>query len=186
MPSPNEHDSIGIGCMAALLLYLAVCAGLFWTGGSLRWIVFAAPALLILATVAWKELEGRSLVARADRDLAFKGIRCIVVSSDSPNWNEYIRDTWIARLGERASVLNWSERKRWPSTIAVELFRHFALFGGRNFNPCVLVLRGPKKPGIYRFYYAFQQAKHGRTQYRDALEKRMFEEIDHLASANTL
>ena len=47
----------------------------------------------------------------------------------------------------------------------------------RNYNPAVLVFRGLRRPAVYRFYYAFQQAKHGRTQYLDALEAELFREL---------
>ena len=46
-----------------------------------------------------------------------------------------------------------------------------------NFNPAVLVLRGLKRPLVYRFYYAFQHAKHGRTDYLERLERDLFEHL---------
>ena len=41
-----------------------------------------------------------------DRDILF-------VYSDSPVWHDYIEQSILPHLGERAIVLNWSERKRW-------------------------------------------------------------------------
>jgi hypothetical protein len=47
-----------------------------------------------------------------------------------------------------------------------------------NFNPAVLVLRGRQRPHVFRFFYAFQQATHGRRQYLETLEAELFSELD--------
>ena len=178
MPSPDQPDANALGCAAALLAWAAACFLMFRLTRSIYWIVLATPVVLFSATWVRTHVQRRALMTRIERELVANGIRCIVVTSNSPNWDDYIRTNWINIFGDRAKILNWSDRKGWNSTLEAELFRNFAFFGGRNFNPCVMVLRGRQKPGIYRFYYAFQQAKHGRTRYRDDLEKRMFEEIE--------
>jgi hypothetical protein len=55
----------------------------------------------------------------------------------------------------------------------VRLFREFCP-GPRNFNPAVLVFRDLQPPLVFRFFYAFQEAKHGQSQYLEALEAQMF------------
>lgn len=109
--------------------------------------------------------------------LAPRGIRCLVIHSDSPTWQDHIRDTWMPRLGGRATSLNWSERNRWPNSLEVRLFRSF-IEGRLNFNPAVLVFRGLRRPLVFRFYYAFQQAKYGRAQYLEALEAQVFQAVE--------
>src|SRR5438552_19116798 len=55
-----------------------------------------------------------------------KGKDVLVVYSDSPIWHEYMTTQIIPIIGERAVILNWSERKKWQKwPIAVHLFRTF-------------------------------------------------------------
>ena len=72
--------------------------------------------------------------------------------------------------------LNWSERARWKRSLAVSVFRHF-VFQPFNFNPAVVVFRGFRSPLVYRFYYAFREASHGRHQYLEELEAAMVEAV---------
>ena len=148
-----------------------------WIGGWI-WVLFAAPACVGLATVLWRATRGYLLLIEARRHLGSRGVRFIVVYSASPHWQRHVLDNWLPRFGARAVSINWSERARWRSTLEVRLFDHFVK-APLNFNPAVLVLRGLKRPLVYRFYYAFQHAKHGRTDYLERLERDLFE---HLAN----
>ena len=87
-----------------------------------------------------------------------------------------IRDSWLPRFGQQAVLLNWSERAHWPRSLEVRLFKHFVA-AQQNFNPAVLVLRGAERPLVFRFFYAFQQAKHGRPQYLAQLEAELFAHV---------
>ena len=53
---------------------------------------------LRLAVWSWWCLRGRNI---------------LFVYSDSLVWHDYIEQRILPHLGERAIVLNWSERKRW-------------------------------------------------------------------------
>jgi hypothetical protein len=44
----------------------------------------------------------------------------------------------------------------------------------RNFNPAVVVFRGRSAPFVFRFFYAFHEAKQGNPQFVATLEKQMF------------
>ena len=72
-------------------------------------------------------------------------------------------------------MLNWTKRADWRNSLEVRLFIHF-IRSRRNFNPAVLVLRGMKRPMVYRFYYAFRDAKNGRRDYLIELEQEMFQQ----------
>jgi hypothetical protein len=105
-----------------------------------------------------------------------RGVRCLVVYSESPAWHDHIRTGWLSRIGDVATVLNWSERASWRSDLSVRLFRQFC-GEWRNFNPVVVVFRGLRQPYIFRFFYAFQQVKAGRRHYLETLEAQMFEAL---------
>ena len=89
----------------------------------------------------------------------------------------HVRERWLSRLGARAVTLYWSDRSSWSESLEVRLFRRFVDPEEANFNPAVLVLRGLRRPRVYRFFYAFQQAKHGRGEYLEALEAELYREL---------
>jgi hypothetical protein len=69
--------------------------------------------------------------------------------------------------------VNWSERATWRSTLAVRIFDWFC-GRERNFNPAVVVFRGMSAPLVFRFFYAFHEAKQGSPQFLAALEQQLF------------
>jgi hypothetical protein len=103
----------------------------------------------------------------------------IVVYSNSPVWQNYFERLVIPRLGERAVVLNWSERKRWTLSLSVILFRVFA--GSRDFNPIAIVFEPLAWPRAFRFYKAFRSFKHGRPEDVEKLRLEFFSLLDALA-----
>jgi len=173
---PPRLDVGSPGCVGAFLGYLALCLLLYWTTRSTWWLALAAPALLVLVLGAIYRVLGLFLLSESRRLLESRGIRCLVVYSESPMWGDYIRNAWLPRIGQRAVTLNWSERSSWPTSLEVRLFKRF-IGSSWNFNPAVLVLRGFRQPRVFRFYYAFQQAKHGRGQYLKTLESELFDEL---------
>jgi hypothetical protein len=174
---PARIDVESPGCVAAFLSYLVLCLSLYWATQSTWWLALAAPALLLLVVGVTNHVLGLILLAESRRLFESRGIRCLVVYSESPVWGDYIRTTWLPRLGPRAATLNWSERAAWPTSLEVRLFKRFIGSSWRNFNPAVLVLRGLRRPHVFRFYYSFQQAKHGRGQYLEKLESELFDEL---------
>ena len=103
----------------------------------------------------------------------------LVVYSNSPVWQEYFERQVISRLGERAVVLNWSERKRWTLSLAVILFRVFG--GSRDFNPIAIVFEPLAWPRTFRFYKAFRSFKHGQPEDVEKLRLEFFCLLDALA-----
>lgn len=103
----------------------------------------------------------------------------LVVYSNSPIWQEYLETQVIARLGERAVVLNWSERTRWTLSLPVILFRVFG--GTRDFNPIAIVFEPLLWPRRFRFYKAFRSFKHGRPEDVERLRLEFFRLLDSLA-----
>ena len=173
---PPRLESQPPGCFVAILVYLAVCSLLFWQTRWWLWVGLAGPAAIALATLTARELRGRILLAECRRIFSPRGVRFVVVYSESPIWEAHVRDTWLPRFGKTAVLLNWTERARWEPSLEVRLFNHF-IKSWRNFNPAVLVLRGHERPLVYRFFYAFQQARNGRAQYLNELEGELFEHI---------
>jgi hypothetical protein len=96
----------------------------------------------------------------------------LVVLSDSPIWRDYMFDEVLPLVRHRAVVLNWSERKRWPTwSLARHAFRTFK--GDRNYNPLILVFRPFRRAEVFRFWQAFQEWKHGHKESVEALKRKL-------------
>jgi len=105
----------------------------------------------------------------------------LFVYSDSPVWHDYIEEHIVPRLGERAVVLNWSQRSRWKRTLAVMAFRYFG--GLRKFNPMAVVFRPFRLARRFRFYEPFREFKHGKTEAVTKMEGDLFELVDEIIKA---
>src|SRR6516165_7972109 len=68
-----------------------------------------------------------------------RGKKALFVYSNSPVWQEYVAEQILPRLGQRAVLLNWSERRHWRLNLAVVVFWYFG--GSREFNPLGVVFR---------------------------------------------
>lgn len=90
----------------------------------------------------------------------------LFVYSDSPSWLSYIEQEILPRIRETAVILNWSERQQWKNSLAVLAFKFYG--GNQNFNPMAIVFRSFRFHKIFRFYEAFKDFKHGKTE---SLEK---------------
>jgi hypothetical protein len=92
-----------------------------------------------------------------------RGKNVLLVYSDSPIWHEYMLTEVIPLVKERAIVLNWSERSKWPWwSFRVHVFHWFA--GDREFNPLVVLFRPFRRAVVLRFWSAFKQWKRGDTE----------------------
>ena len=110
-----------------------------------------------------------------------RGRYVLVVYSNSPIWQAYFEQNVLPAVGSRGVVLNWSERKRWPYSLSVALFR---LFGGtREFNPLAIVFQPLAWPRRFRFYKAFMTFKHGRPEEAEKMRRELFKLLDDLAPA---
>src|SRR5687768_4173248 len=116
---PPRAEARSPGCVAAVLVYAALCLYLYWTTPVWWFLAFATPALLGLGVFTVNELIGILLLAQSRRVFEAQGVRCLLVYSESPLWEDYIRDKWLSRLGRSAATLNWSHRSRWPPSIEV-------------------------------------------------------------------
>jgi hypothetical protein len=101
-----------------------------------------------------------------------RGKDVLFVYSDSPNWHEYINQSILPYLGDRAIVLNWSERKKWPRSLAEAAFSHFG--GDRDFNPLAVVFRPFGRTRTFRFRKPFRGLKHGHPEALQAMENEFF------------
>ncbi len=169
-PSPDPQSRIG--CVIPLVLIAAagivplVVSHRFWT------IIFVIPLAAFLVSYLFE----KALLLLAQMQSKDTGKVGILVTSDSPHWKDYIEEEWLPRLSDAVSVLNWSQRSHWASSIQTRIFYKF-VGAEENYCPSVVLLRGLKHPLIFRYYYAFRDARHGNAAARSALEARMFEEF---------
>ncbi len=102
-----------------------------------------------------------------------RGRDILFVHSNSPVWSDYIAERFLPFMGNRAVVLNWSDRKRWRFSLAYLVFRRFG--GDRNFNPLAIVFRPFHRTRTFRFWQPFRDWKHGRTEPLVVMEREFFE-----------
>lgn len=105
-----------------------------------------------------------------------KGSDVLYVSSDSPTWKEYMDTEVFPLVAERAIVLSWSARSKWPKwSFAVRVFRTFGR--GRDFNPMVVLFRPFRRARIFRFLPAFQELKHGNSASVEQLRRDLMQAL---------
>jgi hypothetical protein len=87
----------------------------------------------------------------------------LLIYSDSPIWHDYMTTQVIPAVKDRAVILNWSERSKWPKwSLSVHVFR--TIGGGRDFNPMVAVFRPFQRARVFRFWSAFKEWTRGNTE----------------------
>ena len=160
-----------LGAITALL------AILYSATKSATFLILVVPVALIFMAVLFRFLLGQWLLHRVRVEWSPRGVRCLLVHSDSPVWQGHVESKWMPSLDSMAVKLNWSERTRWGRPLEVRAFRHFCYWSRRNFNPAVIVFRGLRAPLVFRFHEAFHEARIGRRQYLDELEAAMFEAV---------
>ena len=96
-----------------------------------------------------------------------RGKDILFVYSDSPIWHDYMATQVLPHVQERAVVLNWSERKKWPWWwLGVAVFYQFG--GTREFNPLVLLFQPFRSAKVFRFWSVFMDWKRG---YKEPVER---------------
>ena len=171
-------------------------------------LVVAVPALialspLIVLILAWKEYSSRALQRRFERTYGTE-VRGILVYSNSPNWQAYIEQRWLPRIGSRLVILNWSERSRWKREHPLEASLFRSHLGDREFNPAAIIfvrhpagatyrawlkavrslepigMLAPHLPRVtvVRFFNAFRDFKHGREQSLRTAEETLWKHLE--------
>jgi hypothetical protein len=128
------------------------------------WLVFYLLFKVCLHVAIW------TLWCGTRRDVLF-------VYSDSPIWHDYLEQNILTRLGNRAVVLNWSQRKSWPVSLAKAAFWHFG--GHREFNPMAVVFRPFRPTRVFRFWRPFQDFKNGRPAALEELQSNLLSYLEH-------
>lgn len=121
----------------------------------------------------WRDRRAQRRFHEAYRS---EGRDLLLVSSRSPIWQSYIESHWLPRWGERAVLLNWSDRRQWdPARPEVALFR--AVAGPYEFNPLAIVVPGAGEMRVVRFWRAFRDFKHGKDAALRAAEAQLEEAL---------
>jgi hypothetical protein len=145
----------------------------------MRWwqtplIVLLSPALIVLVAIV---VSLHLLLSLGLHLIVWiwwcgRGRDVLLVYSNSPIWRDHMEQAVLPRLGQRATVLNWSERRRWRWSIARLVFEHFA--GRRAFNPLAVVFRPFRRTKTFRFWGPFRELRRGRPQDLQKLEEDLF------------
>jgi hypothetical protein len=106
-----------------------------------------------------------------------RGKDILLVYSDSPIWHEYMATQVLPLVQERAVILNWSERNKWPRwSVGVAVFHHFG--GARDFNPLVVLFQPLRLAKVFRFWSAFRDWKHGDQEPVDRLRQELIAALE--------
>jgi hypothetical protein len=132
-------------------------------------------AVVLLSALLFMILAGISLRIAVWCWWCLRGRDVLFVYSDSPHWRDYIEQQILPQLGDRAVVLNWSERKRWRFSLARLVFRHFG--GYREFNPLGVVFRPLGPTRTFRFWQPFRDHVHGHLEPLQRMEAEFFRSI---------
>ncbi len=174
---PTPSPKISISCYEwgwASILILSFCALVYFGVRTKIWglLIGCLPAILIFGW--W--LYGRILLLICIVRMRRTGFRGVMVTSDSPNWRDYIQKNWMPRIGQQFYMLNWSDRRKWEKNLPVRVFRHFC-GTHENYCPSIILFQGLRHPLVYRFFYAFRDYKHGDEEALRRLENHLFETI---------
>lgn len=177
-----------VGCLAVVgtILFLAAW-GLRVLG---PWWLLALCIGLIAGTIhgviVVHNFRNRRAARRFHDAFGPLGKDLLLVTSDSPHWKEHIERNWLARWGNRAVVINWSERSRWlRARPEVALFRR--LQGECEYNPLAIVVGpGGREFVVVEFWRAFRDLKHGKPARLDAAEARLAALLEALDQGRTL
>ena len=156
--SPQERAYFGPGCILSAALLAAGGAALLAYRQSFG-VVLVVPLLF----VGWGLAYQTALLIAAKR----RGLRAILVTSESPLWASHIAAHWLPRLSSDIVVLNYSRRFQAETSTRLGWALHRCFAGDRNeFCPVVIVFRGLRYPTIFRFYSAFKLLRSGTAQWQ--------------------
>lgn len=104
-----------------------------------------------------------------------RGKSILIVTSESPIWENYMAEQIISVLQPQAVILNWSKRSERSHSYNphVLTFNHF---GGKNeFNPLAFVFRPFRRAKVFRFWDAFKNYKHGKEHSLEEIKEELLE-----------
>lgn len=172
---PYEHENASPGCWIAVLLLAGTGCAVAVARPSFVWLaaLLSAPAALTM----WSESQVW-WATRRSVSWRHRGIKALLVYSRSPNWQPYIEEHWLPRIGGAVEVLDWSDRARWhKSDPRVRMFSTF-IANDYDYNPAAVVFRSTGAPLVFRFYPAFRNAKYGNIQDLKDLEAQFFAALE--------
>src|SRR5574341_1633049 len=172
-PLPEPKPRTGCFLVALFVAIIGVGIGSAAGKGIISWtLIFAIPVIIMTLFFLYEKL----LLVIAKHGTDFHNIFGVLVTSDSPNWKQYIEETWIPEFGNSMIILNWSQHKRWRWNVYTLIFYKF-VGAEHNYCPSIVLLDGLKRPLVFRFFYAFRDAKHGSRSALTELENRLFLEL---------
>jgi len=120
----------------------------------------------LLATIGLNILVWMAWCSRG-RDILF-------VYSDSPIWRDYFEKQIIPEIASRAVILNYSDRRHWLHRcwLSSLVFRFFG--GSSEYNPLAVYFRPFRRHRTFRFWQAFKDSKHGKTNRLEQLQSEFF------------
>ena len=142
----------------------------------------------VVAGIVWL-VQGAWLGLRVRLQWCPRGKYLLFVYSNSRIWKDYIESNILPKIGDRAVVMNWSERSQWDwkrPPLEVEVFRHWAgvrryflrgkrRWDGHEFNPIAITFIPWWRRRVFRFWQPFKDFKHGKEQPLKRLEGQLLE-----------
>jgi hypothetical protein len=132
--------------------------------------VAAAIVVLPLAAIALVALPLLDLFLFVRWQLTFgrRGIRALIVYSDSPKWKEHFEQEVLPLLKEKAHVVNTTHQPQWRGSSGAARSVHRRWGGHKNHTPVVIwfpPIAGKVK--VIRFYQAYGRIAQHRNESAD-------------------
>ena len=149
-------------------------------------LILLSPILMLLGLLALLLYAAYRLVLNALIRMLWlpRGKDVLLVFSESPIWFDYMTREILPLVKNRAKVLNWSERNRWPRwSLPVWVFHTYSR--GRDFNPMLILFRPFRQAVFFRFFPAFQEYKHGNTDSLERMRQALIVQLGPSGSSKT-
>ncbi len=152
------------GCAVVLAL---IVGALFAKFGLLMLPIIGAAVVVLLLLEALSRWR-RGELLRAFRATHGIGKDLLLVYTDSPYWQSYIEQQWVARWADR--VVTFNRSRPWQTTqVEARVWRSLA--GPLEHTPVAIVIPSHGPARVVRFFLAFRDLKHGKDARLRAAER---------------
>jgi len=156
-----------LGCAVILAIGATL---IVWIGVQVLPITIGLLIAIALIAGGVRRSRRASAVRQFRSHYGSDGKDLLVVLTDSPHWRPYIEREWLSRWGTRAIVLNRSQP--WsPSQPEAKLWNAFK--GIEEHTPLAIVVPPNGKVGVFRFFKAFRDMKHGKDAKLREVERQL-------------
>lgn len=156
-------------------------------------LILLSPLILLIVLISlvpWlniRFIQRPKLLRRVRNEWLPKNKFVLFVYSDNEPWKEYAEKNIIPKILSNAVILNWSHRKDWinSNALEVQLFRNFqwgrqgvwrqnVRMGGQNYNHSAIVFKPWNNPKVVKFWEGWKDHEFGNDEKLRASENELY------------